>query len=462
MLNRLLPVSHRRLRHALASVLDGNAFTARRSPLSRSSIRRAFKWVVSHRNAAGVDGVFPDDYYDGDALDEHKTVAECGVIYRRLRSGKYRFLPARLGIQRRTGKKDRRHAIATVRDGAVLRAISFELREVWDQLPDALVGHRPGTDRRAVLASISRFIVGGPGFVLRFDLRGAFASVSFDRAIKILAGRTHRADLIDLVVSWRSTVGSKFSGVVEGSPLGPLLLAVVLAEHVVPNLKKAGGVLYIWGDDGLLMVRDRATVNAAYQRLTEDLAGIGLVCHPNKTGIYELDTTPQPTRWPYLGFAFRLWQPIPCAAVCAELVAKVEALVRRGDAESIEKAGRFIEGFGSYFAPGEPLDVFADLDAEILARSGFAGVRLPRLEDLGRRAALRVPSGTPTEGNSQGSRQGSSGSCWRTRRPKRLLRLFGAPPVDVERTAQAVEPDVASTPGPSCSAAPSSSSGGER
>jgi hypothetical protein len=375
-------------------------------------------WVLTHRTAAGIDEVVPQDLLD----DPKKRIDECRIICRLLRDGRYRFFRGRMGVQRRKGKSNRIHAIATIRDAVVLRAISVELRAVWDELPRAIVGHRPGTNYVAVLAAISQFIVGGPGWVLRFDLKGAFASAAFDRAIKILARRTKRKDLIPLIQSWRATVGAKFAGLVEGSPVAPLLLAVLLADHVVPHLELAGGLLVIWGDDGLLMVRDRATVDAAYEQLVVDLDQIDLKCHPKKTGIHELDpTTAEPTPWPFIGFQFRLWQPIPCQAARIDLVERIENLVQRGDNESLKRVRHAIKGFGMYFTPGEPLDVFADLEGEITARCGFSRERFPNLlQILRRRAALRAPSGARAGKKSPGIPQGSSEGCWRQwlRRPR--------------------------------------------
>lgn len=431
MLNRFTRRARRRFREALFRLLDwvkdhvvpAMTRTARTAPLSHAAIRRAMAWVCTHRSAAGIDGVAPAAY-----SDNKKRADECRLIHRLLSSGRYRFTRAKLGVQKRKGKPDRRHAIATVRDAVVLRAITFELRSVWEQLPRALVGHRPGTNYARIIREIARFIGDGPGSVLRFDLRGAFASTSFEHAIQLLAARTSRADLIELIASWRAAVGARFEGVVEGSPIGPLLLAVVLASRVVPNLEKLGGTLFVWGDDGVLMLRDRATVDAAYSRLVLDLADVGLACQPQKTGVHEVDpANPEPTPWAFIGFEFRRGQPIPCSSARTELVETVERLVRDGTENALANAQRRILAFAAYFAPGDAVDVFADLDEEISSRCGFSAAPLPSLVQIVRRhRALRGLPGSRAGSTRPGVPQCGSGSGWRLGRPYRRLRSLAS------------------------------------
>ncbi len=383
----------------------------KRSPIAFAAIKRAMEWILTHRSAAGVDGVFPKRFLDDRAL----RLKECRLIHRLLRDGRYRFLPPRRGLLPREGKAPRVHAISTLRDAIVLRSITVELREVWALLPREITGHRPGADYRADLARISRFIADGPGWVLRFDVEQAFGSASFERAIEILCTLSKRHDLIHLIVAWRKAVGTRFEGLVEGAPIAPLLLAVLLGVEVMPHLLAIDGVHCLFADDGLSMVRTRAAIEEAQRQLDHHLARIGLRCHPEKTGIYELDAKAEaPTPWQFIGFSFRLWQPIPCAAAREDLLAQLEPLANRNQARAI---ARVVKGWGAYFGVSQPLDVFADLDTEMLARFGYVTKRLPSLvADVRRQAALRAPSGARTgTAKGPGVPSSTSGGVWRGR-----------------------------------------------
>jgi hypothetical protein len=191
-----------------------------------------------------------------------------------------------------------------------------------------------------------------------------------------------------LIKEWRAAVGPRFEGLVEGSPISPLLLAVLLADHVVPNLKMAGGLLVIWGDDGLLMVRDRATVDAAYEQLISDLKEIDLRVHPKKTGIHELNPIDlAPTSWSFIGFAFRSWKPVPSAAALAALVDKMEALAKKDD---VARMKRLLLDWARHFEPGDAPDLYLKTDREILARCGYVTQRLPGVLRASGTVALRT------------------------------------------------------------------------
>ena len=383
-----------RLRSSIADVMN-----SARPPLHRGSIDTAMAWVVTHRTAAGIDGVLPARF-----RNPKKRANECRIIFETLRDGTYRFHRAREGRLKRRGKRPRTHAIATLRDAVVLRAISIELRTVWDQLPACIVGHRPGTNHRKVVAAISRFLLAGSGWILRFDLKGAFAEASFGRAIEILATLTDRHDLIKLIVNWRKAVGPKFKGLVEGASIAPLLLAVLLGVAVIPHLEHLGGLLVIWADDGWFGLATREQVDEAQRVLDQRLVEVGLKCHPQKTGIYEIDPTHTgPSPWSFIGFQYRMWKPIPSLAARTSLVDELEALAVKDEVAMMRELAW---GWARHFAPGDAPDLLYDLNREVLARCGFVTKRPPDLLKISGRVALwthRVPSRGP---------KGSSAVTW--------------------------------------------------
>lgn len=371
-----------------------------RRPVSRGGLRTAAEQVLADRQAAGIDGVDPE-FIRGDPKARHQLLRRA---YDLLARGAYEFLPARVGLLPRPGKEPRKHGIATVSDAIVLRTILDALAEVWDALPSCLVGGRPGADHRDVIRSVSQFLAGGPCFGLRYDVRQAFASAPFGRAIEALRALTMRQDLVELLVRWRRAQPDELAGLVEGSAVAPLLLAVLLGTEVVPHLPRVDRHV-VWLDDGLVLSRDPAVVVEVERVLVHRLGQIGgMKLHPTKTTPITFAATGwSTTPWSFLGWAWRGWQAVPSDETIGTLLTELDEMAITARSADIPAK---LRGWGGHFGVGQPVDLLDDLDEEILARFAWCEVRLPRLAQIcartsatRRRPASRVSKGRkPREG----------------------------------------------------------------
>ena len=312
------------------------------SPFTHRELRRAAGHLAARRVAPGLDGMAPSDL---SAADYGKLTTK---VYALLRGNRWRPYRARRGLVPRPGKAPRLHCISTMRDAVVLKAAADVLGSIWDHLHQAFAGGRPCGSYRPIIEAISRFIAEGGGRVFRFDLQGAFANADFDKAIRLLRVLTDRQDVVDLIARWRAAQGRAFPGLVEGSPVAPLLLAVLLNDAAAA-LATFGDV-YIWIDDGIVLCRDEAAARAAEQAMRDELEKVGgLKLHPRKTGVHPASrATSQPSDWDFLGFRWRRWLAEPLPKAVEKLLSRVEAdFRRRTKAADIRES---IEGWLAYYA----------------------------------------------------------------------------------------------------------------
>ena len=359
--------------------------------LSRREIARATHAVVmGRRTASGLDEVSPDHYTH---LSVRGQLAK--QLYRALRDGRYRPYGAKRGFSYRPGKSPRQHAILTVLDAIVQRAVTSGLDDIWPKLPPSIIGGRPGTVPQVVVTEFFKLISERDGLLLRFDVMRAFASASRERALRILEDSTDRPELLTIFRSWAERQGNRFPGLIEGQPLGPLMLAVLLAP-MMRELKQIGlTVLYL--DDGLVVVDDEREMRAALDIIDTHLRELDLELHPDKTVICRLNSNrTTPSAWQFLGYQMRRSRPIPTRSKCNDLVSRLTKEAHKG--ANAKVIGRIIAGWAGYYSVPGAEDVLRDTDRRISAWVGHLGP-LPRLERLiGTRASSR-PRGLRARGS---------------------------------------------------------------
>jgi hypothetical protein len=338
------------------------------SPLSHNELRKALGWVLANRKAAGLDGV------DLGALRGSKKERRllCDRVHRWLSDGSYHPYGARKGKRRRRGKGPRVHAIASLADAVVLKAVTTRWRYAWDRMPPCLVGGRPGTDIGDTLAEVTCFIQTGGGAMARFDIREAFKSADLRLALAALARYTDAEEdgLFSIAERWVRRQGARFGGLVEGSPFGALLLAAIVATEVVPYLRDLDGSLFIYMDDGLFLSRDRETAEEALRRVRTRLARVGLELHPDKTFIEEIGPRGT-TTLDFVGYVFIDGHPYPRATNVDGLSAALTEAA--GDGARLAKLAAGWHGFLRVVPPNllRALDEFLHAELGLAAPPGF-------------------------------------------------------------------------------------------
>lgn len=138
--------------------------------------------------------------------------------------------------------------------------------------------------------------------------------------------------------------GCKLPGLIEGSPVAPLLLGVLLAEELVPYVEPEVDLHLLWVDDGLALARDPNAADRVHRVLDERLKTIGLKLHAKKTRPITFDPmTTRTTNWSFLGFAFRGWMAVPSEQTIVDLLADLEDLLDRHEHQRLRRVHRVRE-----------------------------------------------------------------------------------------------------------------------
>lgn len=354
---------------APASPLEFEAPTG----FSSRALHAALALVLRKRVAVGNDGISPAQLRASPAARRWLV----RTAHRHLRSGDYRFHPARIGSVHRHGRPDRHHMIPTMNDAVVLRAVADAVSPAWETLPPSIRGGRPGCSAHQVVEEITIGLARARA-VLRFDIASAFESADHEAGVERLARRTKRADCVALLRRFRADQPrDKFPGLIEGSAVAPLLLAMILADTMVAL--ESIGPAYLWLDDGLVLVPNLDEAERAREVVALEVGRVGMTLHSSKTVVRAIDPAELEPDWNYLGFRWAMGLPEPPPEEVDALVKRVGRYLASGE---LGRADCLLRGWASYFAASPNTGIFAELDARIRWEYGDAAVSLPKVANL--------------------------------------------------------------------------------
>ena len=241
----------------------------------------AAAWSRVRRNAgiAGGDNVTCGAF-------ERDVQARLARLRRTLWGGRYTPGPVRrLEVAKETGGT-RPLAIPCVADRIVQTAVAFALTPVVEpSMSPASFGYRPG---RGVLDAVARVIElrrrEKRAWVLESDVARFFETVPHVPLLDLVEARVGDARVTELVALWLDESGLGGRGLLQGSPLSPLLANLYLDEvdHLL-DVPEARLVRY--ADDFVVLARRRADAETARRRAEALLRERGLALHPDKTHV---------------------------------------------------------------------------------------------------------------------------------------------------------------------------------
>ena len=242
----------------------------------------AAAWSRVRRNGgvAGGDGV-------SCALFERDARARLARLHRDLWGGSYAPGPVRrLEIAKESGGT-RPLAIPCVADRVVQTAVAFALTPVVEPgMSPASFGYRPGlgvTDAVARVVELRRREK--RGWVLESDVARFFETVPHRPLLDLIDARSRDPRVTELVAAWLDGSGMGGRGLLQGSPLSPLLANLYLDE-IDHLLDGPAARLVRYADDLVLLARRKADAEAARERAAGLLRERGLALHPDKTHVH--------------------------------------------------------------------------------------------------------------------------------------------------------------------------------
>jgi RNA-directed DNA polymerase len=272
-------------------------------------------WIAVRRNngAPGIDKTTLAD------VEEYGVTRLLGELAAELRAGTWRPLPARKVLIPKPGSTEKRPlAIAAVRDRIVQAAVKIVLEPVFeaDFLPCSF-GFRPKRSAHDALQVLIDESWRGRRWVVETDIADCFSAIPRDKLMQAVEERVSDQGVLKLVramlragVMEGGQLRREVTGAAQGSPASPLLCNIYL--HRLDRAWDAGqhGVLVRYCDDLVVMCATRQQAEAALERLTVLLAGLGLEPKAAKTRIVHLAEGGE--GFDFLGFHHRLvrgWTP---------------------------------------------------------------------------------------------------------------------------------------------------------
>lgn len=262
-------------------------------------LEAALAHVVEHSDAAGVDGVTPEQFRESRAVEIRALTAE-------LAGGRYAPQPARGILTRKHDGRLRPLVVPTVRDRVVERAACELLGPAIDTLlEDCSFAYRKGFSRQGAARAVARAWDDGFRYVLDADIGAFFDSVDWRRLFAKLHALFPFDPIVGLLKQWvrtpvefdRAALG-RHRGLPQGLPVSPMLANLYLDELDEELLGKDYRLVR-YADDFVVLCRDPEAALAAKRDVQLALERLGLVLNLEKTAIVGPD---QP--FSYLGYLF--------------------------------------------------------------------------------------------------------------------------------------------------------------
>lgn len=333
-----------------------------------ANLARAWAQVRANAGAAGVDGQTV-------AAFGHDVEHQLASLSKRLLSPE-RYVPPpvrRVEIPKPDGRR-RLLGIPSVADRVVQQATRQVIEPFFEQkfLPSSF-GYRTAMGARRAVASVRAAIREGNHWVAEFDITGFFDNLRHQRLLREVAKEIDDPEVIGLIRRWlRAGVLTEegylpsLAGTPQGGVISPLLANIYLHRLDVV-VEQAGFRLVRYADDFVILTGSRLEAQAADALVREVLSDIGLEVAAAKSGVHAVAAG-----FEFLGFTFhgRFLRPRPLALV--RFKDQVRSRTRRQAPISlgrmIDELNPVIRGWGNYFAQGDVVSLFEDLDQWIRER----------------------------------------------------------------------------------------------
>lgn len=355
--------------------------------------RLQWAWQQIRRNAgaAGIDGMTVDGY-------ERKEEALLQSIHEKLKSGTYRFRPARRALIPKEGtSKMRKLGIPVVMDRVVSQSMNLVFEEIFD--PDftaSSYGFRRGRSQHQAIEYIRERVKQGYEWCASIDLQSFFDEIPHDLILKLirrkiaderlvtLVARALKAGFMDHGIFEKTTKGCP-----QGSPFSPMLSNIVLNE-LDHDLERRGLRYCRWADDFLIMVKSERAADRVMKGTIRYLESeLKLPVNREKSEVAKVKDVA------FLGFQI-LREKIRISQKAREkFKTRVRELTRRNNPLSmcqvIQSLNEYLRGWVAYFRVQEFKRIFYDLDTWI--RTRLRSMQLKKWKNPRRFQSMMIRSG---------------------------------------------------------------------
>jgi group II intron reverse transcriptase/maturase len=249
--------------------------------LSRTLDPTNVAWALSdvargQSTAAGMDRIVPAQ------LEKFWRTSGTGVATL-LAAGRYEPVPVRTVDIFKTGGGSRTISILSVVDRMLLKMIDRVLKpHIEPQFSRWSFGWRPGVGPRQALAAANRHVADGFEWVGATDVKDCFSGIDHAMLLEVLKDASDDQLLVSQISRFLRCWSPGGTGIVQGSPLSPLLANLFL-NQLDQHLASKGIRFCRYGDDIRVFARTRADAEAALILVGEKLGRLRLQMNQDKT-----------------------------------------------------------------------------------------------------------------------------------------------------------------------------------
>ncbi|MGC9156472.1 MAG: group II intron reverse transcriptase/maturase [Ferrimicrobium sp.] len=367
-------------------------FHALYDKLTRSDVMyRAWTDVARNQGAPGIDKVSITDISSG---GPESIQAFLDILTEELRTGTYRPKPLRRVRIPKPGRpgETRPLGIPCVRDRVIMAAAKLVLEPIFEaDFSPVSFGFRPKHSPHQALEVVRTTANKGMTWILDADIKACFDTIDHDKLMAQIERRVVDRQMLKLLRSWLrvgifegGVVSEPTSGVIQGSPLSPLLanIALNVLDEVWADKGKRLGILVRYCDDFVVLCPTKERAEQARSLIEETLVPLGLVLHPGKTKVANLREGTE--GFDFLGFHHRMvkshkvqgryylnkW---PSPKAMASIRSKVRDLtqprqVGRPFEAVVDQLNPVLRGWGTYFCQGNSSAKFGAIDSYVHMR----------------------------------------------------------------------------------------------
>ena len=354
-------------------------------------LQRAWQQVRKNAGAAGIDQMTVAEF----AQREDELLA---LIHDKLKSGSYRFQPARrVEIPKPGTSKKRKLGIPVVMDRIVGTSMHSVLEEIFDaDFTASNFGFRVGRSQHQAIRQLQRLVQEGRDWAVAVDLQAFFDEIPHGLILQLIRRKvvdeqfvTLLARLLKAGVVVDGVFEKTTKGCPQGSPLSPILSNLVLNE-LDHKLEERNLGYCRWADDFVIVVRsERAAQRVMKGTIAYLEQELGLLVNRDKSQVAPIKEIT------FLGFQILRGKIRVSTSAQRRFTARVRELTRRNNPLSmyqvIHELSEYLRGWVGYFGIQEFKYLFRDLDAWI--RSRLRSMQLKKWKKPGKFQRIMIKAG---------------------------------------------------------------------
>jgi RNA-directed DNA polymerase len=354
-------------------------------------LKEAWQQVKNNAGAAGIDKMTVREF----ARRESELLR---LIYEKLKSGTYRFKPARRVLIPKEGtSKMRKLGIPAVMDRVVGQSVNLVFEEIFDpDFTESNFGFRKGKSQHMAIRHVQAIARGGYEWSASIDLESFFDEIPHALILKPIRRKVADERLLTLIARALKAgvvVEGKFEktekGCPQGSPLSPMLSNIVLNE-LDHELEHRGLKYARWADDFVILLRSERAAKRVLNGVTNYLEeNLGLPVNKDKSGVTKTKDVA------FLGFQILAGKIRVSNKARTKFKDRIRELTHRNNPLSIhqviEGLNSYVRGWVSYFGIQEFRYLFRDLDAWI--RSRLRSIQLRKWKNPRKFQRIAIKSG---------------------------------------------------------------------